>query len=160
MLSPLKMTYGMRPKGEQFDYMLPRQTGNRSIILGGAKPTYVSDRETWYNNWDDSAKIISEKSQQYFEEFMPKYFDNWGIDYSGCKEMWTGIFGCTSDLMPFVGELPDQTNVYVIAGFNGHGMSRILLCARALIDLILERVNNIEGLIPEPFVITKARLET
>jgi glycine/D-amino acid oxidase-like deaminating enzyme len=159
MLSPLKMTYSMRSKGEQFDYMLPRQNGDRSIILGGAKPAYLLDKDTWYNNWDDSTEIINEKSKQYFEEFMPKYFDRWGIDYSGCKEVWTGIFGRTSDLMPFVGELPDQTNGYVIAGFNGHGMSRILLCARVLIDLVLERVSKIEGLIPEPFVITKARLE-
>jgi glycine/D-amino acid oxidase-like deaminating enzyme len=160
MSSPLEMTYSIRSKGEQFDYMLPRQTGDRSIILGGSKPTYLLDKDTWYNNWDDSTQIINEKSKQYFEEFMPKYFDRWGIDYSGCKEVWTGIFGRTSDLMPFVGELPDQTNGYVIAGFNGHGMSRILLCARALVDLVLERVSNIEEQIPKPFIITKARLQT
>jgi glycine/D-amino acid oxidase-like deaminating enzyme len=153
------MTYSMRSKGEQFDYMLPRQIGDRSIILGGSKPTYLLDKDTWYNNWDDSTEIINEESKQYFEDFMLNYFENWGIDHSRCKEMWTGIFGRTSDLMPFVGELPDQTNGYVIAGFNGHGMSRILLCARALIDLVLARVTKIEGLIPEPFLITKARLE-
>jgi glycine/D-amino acid oxidase-like deaminating enzyme len=160
MSPPLKMTYSMRSKGNQFDYLLPRQTDDRSIILGGAKPTYFADKKTWYNNWDDSTQIISEKTKQYFEEFMPKYFDEWGADHSRCKEVWTAILGCTSDLMPFVGELPDQTNGYVIAGFNGHGMSRILLCARALINLVLEKVNTIEGLIPEPFLITKARLET
>jgi len=159
MLSSLNMTYSMRSKGEQFDYMLPRQIGDRSIILGGSKPTYLLDKDTWYNNWDDSTEIINEESKQYFEDFMLNYFENWGIDHSRCKEMWTGIFGRTSDLMPFVGELPDQTNGYVIAGFNGHGMSRILLCARALIDLVLARVSKIEGLIPEPFLITKARLE-
>jgi len=159
MLSSLNMTYSMRSKGEQFDYMLPRQIGDRSIILGGSKPTYLLDKDTWYNNWDDSTDIINEESKQYFEDFMLNYFENWGIDHSRCKEMWTGIFGRTSDLMPFVGELPDQTNGYVIAGFNGHGMSRILLCARALIDLVLARVGKIEGLIPEPFLITKARLE-
>ena len=159
MVSPLKLTYGIRSKGEQFDYMLPRQVGDRSIILGGAKPTYLSERDTWYNNWDDSAETINERSKQYFDEFMHNYFDSWGIDHSGCKEVWTGIFGRTSDLMPFVGELPDQTNGYVIAGFNGHGMSRILLCARALVDLVLQRVDKIDGHIPEPFLITKARLE-
>ena len=159
MSSPLQMTYSMRSKDNQFDYMLPRQTEDRSIILGGSKPTFFLNKKVWYNNWDDSAEIISHESKQYFEEFMPKYFDEWGKDTSGCKETWTAIIGGTSDLMPFVGELPDQTNGYVIAGFNGHGMPRILLCARALIDLVLEKVNTIEGLIPEPFLITKTRLE-
>lgn len=74
--------------------------------------------------------------------------------------MWTEIFGRTSDFVPFVGELPDSTLEYVIASFNGHGMSRFFLCARALTDLVLGRVNRIEGLIPEPFLITKASLET
>ncbi|CAF4570616.1 unnamed protein product, partial [Rotaria sp. Silwood2] len=68
--------------------------------------------------------------------------------------------GYSSDLLPFVGELPDQSNGYVIAGFHGHGMPRILLCARALADVILGRTKNIEELIPEPYVITKSRLET
>lgn len=39
-------------------------------------------------------------------------------------------------------------------------MSRILLCARTLIDLVLEKVNTIEELIPKPFLITKTRLKT
>jgi glycine/D-amino acid oxidase-like deaminating enzyme len=160
MFSPLKMTYSIRSAGNSFDYMIARQTEDRSIILGGAKPTYLWDKKTWYNNWDDGIEFINDKSKQYFEEFMPKHFDRWGMDDSGCKEMWTGILGYTSDLLPFVGELPDQSNGYVIAGFNGQGMPRILLCARALIDLVLGRVNKIEELIPEPYLITKTRLET
>ena len=156
---PLEMTYGIRSKGSQFDYMLPRQVGDRSIILGGSKPTYFTDKNSWYNNWDDSLTIINEQSAKYFEEFMPKYFDDWGADKSEYEEVWTAVFGGTSDAMPFVGELPDEKNGFVIAGFNGHGMSRILLCARALIDLVLEKVNTIEGLIPQPLIITKDRLD-
>jgi len=156
---PLKMTYGIRSKGSQFDYMLPRQVGDRSIILGGSKPTYFTDKNSWYNNWDDSPTIINEQSAKYFEEFMSKYFDDWGADKSEYEEVWTAVFGGTSDAMPFVGELPDEKNGFVIAGFNGHGMSRILLCARALIDLVLEKVNTIEGLIPQPLIITKDRLD-
>ena len=160
MLLPLKMTYSIRFHGSHFDYMIARQTGDRSIILGGAKVAYLSDKNLWYNNWNDTVKFINEESKQYFTEFMPKNFDKWEMDDSGCKEMWTGILGYTSDLLPFVGELPDQSNGYVIAGFNGHGMPRILLAARALIDLILGRVNTLEKLIPEPYLITKARLNT
>jgi glycine/D-amino acid oxidase-like deaminating enzyme len=159
VLSPLKMSYLLRSKEGQFDYLLTRPTEDRSIILGGGRSSFVSDQDAWYNNWDDSSETINEKSKQYFEDFMAKYFDNWESDHSGCKEMWTGVIGLTSDYMPFVGELPDQTEGYVIAGFNGHGISRILLCARALIDLVLKKVNSINGLIPEPFVITKTRLE-
>ncbi|CAF4702947.1 unnamed protein product, partial [Rotaria sp. Silwood2] len=52
--SPLKMTYSIRIKENQFDYMIARQTGDRSLILGGAKPAHVAEMKTWYNNWDDS----------------------------------------------------------------------------------------------------------
>lgn len=157
--SPLKMTYGIRSKENLLDYLLPRQAEDRSIILGGAKSAYVANTKTWYNNWDDSTSMINEKTKQYFEEFMPRHVEGWQTDENGCKKIWTAILGCTSDLMPFIGELPDQTNGYVIAGFNGHGMTRILLSARALIDLVLEKANTLEGLIPEPFLITKARLQ-
>jgi glycine/D-amino acid oxidase-like deaminating enzyme len=160
MLKPLEMSYSIRSKGNQFDYMIARQTGDRSIILGGAKPTYLSDKDTWYNNWDDRIQFINDKSKRYFEEFMPKHFDKWEMDHSGCKQMWTGILGYTSDLLPFVGELPDQSNGYVIAGFNAQGMPRILLCARALVDLVLQTVDNIKQTIPEPYLITKDRLQT
>ena len=158
--SPLTMTYGIRSKGNQFDYLLPRQTEDQSIILGGAKPAYFANKKVWYNNWDDSIPIISEEAKQYFEGFMPKYMEGWESNDVQCQKIWTAVLGCTSDLMPFIGELPDQTNGYVIAGFNGHGMTRILLSARALVDLVLERVNTLEGLIPEPFLITRARLES
>ncbi|CAF1250379.1 unnamed protein product [Adineta steineri] len=160
MLSPLEMTYSIRSNGHNFDYMIPRQVGDRSIILGGARRTYMHNKKFFYNNCDDSMEFINETSKMYLEEFMPKHFHNWENDQNGCKQMWTGILGFTSDLLPFVGELPDQSNGYVIAGFNGQGMPRILLCARALIDLVLGRIDKIEELIPEPYVITKNRLET
>ena len=156
--SPLQMSYLLQSKEGQFDYLLTRPTEDRSIILGGGRSSFAADERTWYNNWDDSSEAISEKSRQYFADFMPKYFDGWMSDHDGCKEMWTGVIGLTSDHMPLVGELPDQANGYVIAGFNGHGISRILLCARALIDLVLGKVSNIDGSIPKPYIITKTRL--
>ncbi|CAF4341989.1 unnamed protein product [Rotaria sp. Silwood2] len=158
--SPLKMTYSIRLKENQFDYMIPRQTGDRSIILGGAKPAHISEMKIWYNNWDDSIEYNNDESKKYFEEYMPKHFDAWGTDDGGCQQFWTGIIGYSSDLLPFVGQLPDLPNGYVIAGFHGLGMPRILLCARALADIVLERTTNIEELLPEPYVVTKSRLET
>ncbi|CAF3088615.1 unnamed protein product [Rotaria sp. Silwood2] len=158
--SPLKMTYSIRLKENQFDYMIPRQTGDRSIILGGAKPAHISEMKIWYNNWDDSIEYNNGESKKYFEEYMPKHFDAWGTDDGGCQQFWTGIIGYSSDLLPFVGQLPDLPNGYVIAGFHGLGMPRILLCARALADIVLERTTNIEELLPEPYVVTKSRLET
>jgi glycine/D-amino acid oxidase-like deaminating enzyme len=31
------------------------------------------------------------------------------------------VLGYSSDLMPFVGEHPDKPNLFVCAGFTGHG---------------------------------------
>jgi glycine/D-amino acid oxidase-like deaminating enzyme len=50
---------------------------------------------------------------------------------------WTGIMGFSHDLHPYVGSSPDEPNKWVIGGFHGHGMVRIFLSAKALVQQLL-----------------------
>ena len=52
---------------------------------------------------------------------------------------WTGIMGFSDDSHPYVGNTPDEPRKWVIGGFHGHGMVRIFLCAKALVQQILSQ---------------------
>jgi len=55
---------------------------------------------------------------------------------------WTGIMAYTADLHPFVGEVAPRK--WVIGGFYGHGMVRIWLSAKALVQQLLATDQNHE----------------
>jgi glycine/D-amino acid oxidase-like deaminating enzyme len=52
---------------------------------------------------------------------------------------WTGIMGFSDDSHPYVGNTPDEPRKWVIGGFHGHGMVRIFLCAKALVQQIVSQ---------------------
>lgn len=58
------------------------------------------------------------------------------------KSEWTGIMGFTEDHNPCVGALNSDESLLVIAGFGGHGMPRIYLSAKALVDRYLSPSGN------------------
>jgi glycine/D-amino acid oxidase-like deaminating enzyme len=62
--------------------------------------------------------------------------------FGSIKTQWTGIMGFSADRNPFVGQT-GRKNVYVVAGFTGHGMPLGSLCARKVVDLILTGENSI-----------------
>jgi hypothetical protein len=84
---------------------------------------------------------------------------------------WTGVEATTSDSFPFVGPIPNRNGHFVAAGFNGHGMPRILLSTAHITPLVLEYLQEFgkfEITIPElvvdfpalpaPFVVTGERV--
>lgn len=67
---------------------------------------------------------------------------------------WTGIMGFTDDSQPCVGSVgtgTDSNALLVIAGFNGHGMPRIFLSAKALVERYLRLSSQGEVSWPEWF---------
>jgi glycine/D-amino acid oxidase-like deaminating enzyme len=64
-------------------------------------------------------------------------------EYSGTlppvksEREWTGITGFWDDGQPFVGNDVEEPRRWVIGGFHGHGMIRIYLCAKALVEGLL-----------------------
>ncbi|OWT36867.1 FAD dependent oxidoreductase superfamily [Cryptococcus neoformans Bt1] len=173
---PIKYTYGFRHGPGEVDYMIPRQgrgripgSGDRSLILGGAKGCFLGDIDQWYNNKNDNEQMPG--ARKYFEGFMKKYFVGWnGNEHGNVDRVWSGILGYSSDLLPYVGEVPNKPGVFICAGFTGHGMPRIPGCTAALSSLAISYLSNgsttpdanraFRRALPQPYWLTKERFES
>ncbi|TYJ55842.1 hypothetical protein B9479_003494 [Cryptococcus floricola] len=172
---PFKYTYGFRHGPGEVDYMIPRQgrgipgQGDMSIILGGAKGCFLDDIDKWYDNKNDDQKMPG--AQEYFEDFAPKHFVDWDGGKENVDKVWSGVLGYSSDLLPYVGQVPDMPGVFICAGFTGHGMPRIPGCTSAISSLAFSYLNNsntlnpeavreFEGKLPNPYWMTRERFES
>lgn len=81
------------------------------------------------------------------------------------------VLGYSSDLLPFVGEHPSRPGVFLLAGFTGHGMPRIPVCAEALSSLVASRLPSssispasaeraFREALPSPYILTQERLDS
>lgn len=82
----LPQTYSIRHGPSMYDYLIPRPDG--SIIVGGAKPHFWSDRGHWYNVTDDS-KLI-EPAKSWFDGLMQRTFIGWETSEAYPDKVWTG----------------------------------------------------------------------
>ncbi|KAG0689589.1 hypothetical protein C6P40_004795 [Pichia californica] len=148
----LTNTYALRYSTEAFDYQINR--GDGSIIVGGGKPAFHNNLDQFYKVVDDST--IIPKTKEFFTNYMSKRFYTWKDFDEKLDCIWSGIMGLTNDGLPYVGEMPGDENKFIIAGFHGHGMPRILLCAKALAQVINKETKFLE--IPETFKMSDARM--
>lgn len=90
---------------------------------------------------------------------MQRTFHGWEDSDAKVTDIWTGVMGYSSDLMPWVGEVPGKAGIYVSAGFTGHGMPRILGCSTAIASLVRGEAKSVsESNLPRPYWLTKERL--
>ena len=152
----LGCTYNLHYNPSQVDYLVPRPDG--SIILGGGSQTYRHDRVQWFDTVDDSAYI--ENVREHFDSVMPKYFRGWDRPGVRVERVWTGIMGYTLDRMPHVGRLPGRENEWMLAGFNGGGMTMILTTAEAVARMVVDGCSFEETGLPSIFKTSKDRVES
>ncbi|KAJ4290267.1 hypothetical protein N0V90_010482 [Kalmusia sp. IMI 367209] len=152
----LNNSYALRFNELDFDYLIPRTDG--SIIVGGARRTYLRDLDEWYGNVDDS-KII-EKGKNYFDGYMQRYFRGWEDSGAYTEQVWAGIMGYSSDQFPRIGPVPGRQNMFIMGGFTGHGMPQIFLAAKGLSEMVLKDVPFENTGIPSLFKESRARLES
>ncbi|ODV95233.1 hypothetical protein PACTADRAFT_75745 [Pachysolen tannophilus NRRL Y-2460] len=150
----LPNTYVLRD-GSYYDYLINRPDG--SVIVGGGDKYLYPFNPNYSDVVDDS--IGFENTEKYFNNYMAEKFYTWQnyktkIDYS-----WSGIMGFSNDTLPYVGESLTEKNKYIIAGFHGHGMPRVLLCAKAIAECICHNKTISETGIPESFQLNKKRME-
>lgn len=150
-------TYGVRWNAGESDYLITRTDG--STILGGAKQCFLDDLEKWYDNTDDS-QTINDASLAHFRTFMETETQSAG---GWVDQVWTGVLGYSTDLLPWVGHLgplgQHLENAYVCAGLHGHGMTRILGCANQLAREILQMPPSTTIPMPTSYRITQERID-
>nr|POF04448.1 gamma-glutamylputrescine oxidoreductase [Quercus suber] len=147
-LSPTYNIFYQNPQSHEsnygrVDYLNPRPDG--TIVVGGGTWTYKSDtnKDTWWNNWDDSTLFSSASTRAHFDQLMEIHFRGWESSESKVDSLWTGITGTTIDEAPYVGKVPSPGDAamaghgWVLAGYNGGGMSMIWACAEAVAKMVL-----------------------
>lgn len=153
----LTNTYTIKYGAKEYDYLMPRPDG--SIVVGGAKQEVLKDEAYWYGNGDDSEMVPG--GEEYFQGYMQRMFTGWENSDAQITHKWTGVMGYSSDVMPWVGELPERKGIFVSAGFTGSGMPRILGCARAVAELAKGSVEEIKHTaVPKPWWISQERLQS
>lgn len=68
--------------------------------------------------------------------------------------------GYSSDGFPHIGPVPGKQDQYICAGFSGHGMPQIYLCAKAIVKMVLEGRSAEEVDLPRLYRVSQARLDS
>ena len=138
----------------------PLTEGGQHIMIGGGLARQSQEGVAEYGNINDAA--LNPEISAYLRASLPGYFGkSWsdGDDTeSPVLQEWTGIMGVTADGLPLVGEVPDMKDVFISAGFNGHGMVLCLRAAKALFSMMGgTSAEDIEWF-PRSFLISKERI--
>ncbi|KAI9726546.1 MAG: hypothetical protein M1834_008988 [Cirrosporium novae-zelandiae] len=152
----LPSTYSVRYGPGLYDYQITRPDG--TIVVGGARTTFLNDESQWYNVSDDT-KLI-EPAKNYYDGYMQRTFTGWENTEAYTDKLWTGIMGYTTDMVPHVGAVPSKPNQFILAGFNGHGMPLIFLTSKAVAEMVYDgkAFEETSTKIPSFFKTTKDRL--
>jgi glycine/D-amino acid oxidase-like deaminating enzyme len=168
-------TYGIRIDKVNNDYLVPRSDG--SIIVGGARQTFWHNKHLWFDNTRDDELV--DEATSYFSNYMQHHFRGWENSEMATKLIWTGselvlvtvrcfyllmlafigitVLGYSFDFMPHVGEVPGKPGQFIIAGFTGYGMPKILLSGKGLAAMIRDGASFGETGLPRVFETTKKR---
>lgn len=115
--------------GDEYIAVIPNSDNNNtsSYIIGGLRRCVKGGEVGIIDDSKTNPKLTS-----YLKDFAVQ---NLGIDMSSIavEEEWAGIMGFGDG--PIVGPIKGD-NIYACAGFGGHGMSRIFLCAKSLVQYI------------------------
>jgi glycine/D-amino acid oxidase-like deaminating enzyme len=149
--------------GNGYEYMIPRPQGSKfggDIVIGGGLVKTHGEGVGEYGTTDDTT--INEDISKYLTETTPRYFgSDWGEDHEDgrVRKEWTGIMGYSPDGFPFVGEVPEEKNLWIAASFQGHGMVLCFTCARALVAMMGNEEEKIGSWFPEAFKVSQQRME-
>ncbi|KAJ6594671.1 FAD dependent oxidoreductase [Mycena capillaripes] len=146
-------TYGLA-HGDTAEYLIQRRNDGL-IIFGGGRTAVPVER--LLGNTNDS-ETFPEMTKA-LKEALPRYFEGWGEEAlgEGLIHAWSGIMGYTSEGVPYVGELYDKPGAFVCAGHHGHGMARIMTCAKGVAALV-QGASWESTSLPECFQPTRERL--
>ncbi|QIW94665.1 hypothetical protein AMS68_000183 [Peltaster fructicola] len=110
------------------DYLIQRPSDRgEQLMFGGGRHLAPS-----LGISDDSS--IDEGVAKYLRTTLPKRFDLQDATHGelNATHQWTGIMAWSRDGLPWVGTVPNTKNLYISAGYTGHGMPNAWLCGESL----------------------------
>lgn len=113
-----------------FGYEYFRTHQNR-FMLGGMRWS-VRGQEESITNDNITCETITKNLLGYVDKHFPTLK---GVEF---PHQWTGIMAGTNDGLPLVGAIPGQPGVFVLAAFNGYGLSFAFKAGDAISEQIID----------------------
>jgi glycine/D-amino acid oxidase-like deaminating enzyme len=110
------------PTYSHFGYRYWRQLPSGEVLVGGWRDTAYDD-EVGYDERPTDA--IQGHLQAQLKRMGAK---------AEVTHRWAGIMGFTDSGLPLIGPVKGMKNVYISAGFNGHGMGFAFVSAKRVVD--------------------------
>ena len=109
------------PTYSHFGYRYWRQLPSGEILVGGWRDT-AYDLEVGYDERPTAA----------IQSHLEAQLRNMGAN-AEVTHRWAGTMGFTESGLPLVGPVNEMPNVYLCAGYNGHGMGFAFMSAKELV---------------------------
>jgi gamma-glutamylputrescine oxidase len=109
-----------------FDYW--QQTPEGNLVLGGRRDASLEEEYTGEEGLTDAV-------QRELEGFAAQLIG----EPPRIVQRWSGIFGATEDRLPLAGPIPGREDLWVAAGYSGHGNVLGLACGQLVAEAILGR---------------------
>jgi gamma-glutamylputrescine oxidase len=119
---PISRSVCDMPTYSHFGYRYWRQMPTGEVLIGG---------------WRDTAMAAEITSDDEPTPQIQEHLDRRLAELTGVSEVthrWAGIMGFTESGLPLVGPVDGMRNVYLCAGFNGHGMGFAFMSAKQLVE--------------------------
>jgi gamma-glutamylputrescine oxidase len=110
------------PTYSHFGYRYWRQLPSGEILVGGWRDTSI-DIEVGYD----------EHPTPGIQAHLEAHLRQMGADVE-ITHRWAGTMGFTESGLPLVGPVDGMPNVYLCAGYNGHGMGFAFMSAKQLVE--------------------------
>jgi gamma-glutamylputrescine oxidase len=111
-----------RPTYSNFGYRYWRQLPSGEILVGG-----------WRNTAYDIEVGYDERPTAPIQSHLEAHLRELGAD-GEVTHRWAGTMGFTKSGLPLIGPVDDMPNVYLCAGYNGHGMGFAFMSAKQLVE--------------------------
>lgn len=122
--SPVPSTVCERPTYSHFGYRYWRQLPGGEVLIGGWRDTSMAT-EVGYD--DEPTPAIQTHLEAHLHQLSPS---------AKVAHRWAGIMGFTESGLPMIGAVEGMKNVYLCAGYNGHGMGFAFMSAKQLVQTL------------------------
>lgn len=119
---PERARVAEHPTYSHHGYRYWRQMPTGEVLMGG-----------WRDTSPDSERTADAEPTTAIQAHLDEAVLRLGVR-GRVTHRWAGTMGFTKDGLPLVGPVDGMKNVYVCAGFNGHGMGFAFMTAKALVD--------------------------
>jgi glycine/D-amino acid oxidase-like deaminating enzyme len=110
------------------DYFRQLPTGE--LLIGGFRQI---EKATEVGYSDHLTDVIQNALHNFVQTYLPQF------EGKKVSHRWAGVMGFSKDGQPLVGALPDDSQVFFLGGYTGHGMGLAFHTGKCLVDLIFGR---------------------